>query len=80
MKKRYWLRGGVALVSVGLLWGIVLPVLFTRPSTMSLLESLLFPPTLLALVILFGFGALLGWCYGKFKNRNAIQSVIPTEE
>lgn len=78
-QKRYWLRGGVVGLIIGIL--IVLYIQFTaQPS--GYVAELPFKYMWLPLLITFGgptvggfaVGSLCGWIYGKIKNKSRVVS------
>ena len=82
MEKKYWLRGGIALVAIQLGYTIVEDVFSTSPQGFleRILEDILFPLNLVGLGFIFAFGAVAGLLYGRIRNKNAAVSTIPLEE
>jgi hypothetical protein len=83
--KRYWLRGG--LLAVGIILGqiVISRILFHGGSQYfleSILEAVLFPPTLVGLGFWFAMGALGGKLYEKGKNKSvfSVQPEISVED
>ena len=86
MKKRYWLRGGM----VGLVLGVILDLWLltqgacvglnadgtsicpTKLSDIFLIDLKMTPVYFhfIVVITLFLVGIIIGWLYGKIKNRN----------
>lgn len=82
MEKKYWLRGGIALVAIQLGYTIIKDVFSASPQGFleRILEDVLFPPNLVGLGFIFAFGAVGGLLYGRIRNKNAGVSTVPPEE
>ncbi len=87
MQKRYWLRGGVIgilipslalFIPIGSL--VIAPLrVLTHPVLYAFhyyfgITSNPFIPLVMVFVFYFIVGAILGWLYGKFKNRSLPKS------
>ena len=67
MGKRYWLRGGM----YGLAISVVLFLITVSVSDQGLQFLILLALPIVA-VFLIVLGLVIGWLYGKIKNRNKI--------
>ncbi|HEY4511653.1 MAG TPA: hypothetical protein VJH55_02320 [Candidatus Paceibacterota bacterium] len=79
MNKKYWLRGGLWTGIILSLWNLIYMVFFPRCfgggcTYKDVLNTPIFPYVLAlsAGIFVCGFaaGSVLGWLYGKIKNRN----------
>ncbi len=74
--KRYWLRGGTVGIILGpIVWFFILKL--TIPTSVNVIEFPMIDGLVLVLIVygsaaIIGFivGSMIGWVYGKLKNRN----------
>ena len=85
MNKRYWLRGSVVSLIIGviliafykigllpvalLFWGLQVPYPGSELNELIIL-------VIISVVFYFIVGAVLGWLYGKIKNRKSLASPL----
>jgi len=70
MKKKYWLRGGVAGFVISGVWALQGVI---RNGLEHANRNLIITNLLIIIVSVTVVGLIIGWLYGKIKNRNKAQ-------